>query len=200
MKDDNPAAALQKLVTQGVITQDTSDTLRTWLQTNKVSDIEEVASFRQNDGSKVTRYRLKGTSSEDLLIDVVTAQNGEVTISSVQTTPSDKTSPIATSDSLTVAEGFMEAVRQGDMVTARSLVTGTEVSDATVAGLCMVFEEGDFKLRSETPFRNTFLNPEHAGYLVYVVTADNPKHCNIGLEMSKVEPGWRVSGVPWIVY
>lgn len=196
LKSDDPEAALQKLVEQGTLSQEAADALKQWAKEHKAAGVEEVGSYRREDGAKVTRYRLKSSEGkEDMLVDVVTDAQGEVHVGTARPTASDKTQVSAASDSLTVAEGFVEAVRRGDMATARKLVTGSDVTDATVAGLCMVFEEGAFALRPDAPIRNTFQNEEHAGYLVYVITTGNPKPCNIGLELDKTEPGWRVSGV-----
>ncbi len=196
LKGDNAAAVVDEMVARGRMSQSAADVLKAWAAAHKAVSVEEVGTSRRPDGSKVTRYRIKSADGgEDMLVDVVTARNGEVSIEIAKTTPADKTHVGATTDALTVAEGFMEAVRRGDMATARSLVTGTEVSDATVAGLCMVFEEGAFSLRTDAPIRSTFENADHAGFLVYIVSKDSPRPGNVGLEMTRIEPGWRVSAV-----
>ncbi len=196
LKGDNAAATVDEMVARGKMSQSAADALKAWAAAHKAVSVEEVGTGRRPDGAKVTRYRIKSADGgEDMLVDVVTARNGEVTIEVAKATPADKTRVGATTDALTVAEGFMEAVRRGDMATARSLVTGTEVSDATVAGLCMVFEEGAFSLRQDAPIRSTFENADHAGFLVYIVSKDSPRPGNVGLEMTRTEPGWRVSAV-----
>lgn len=196
LKGDNAAAALDELVKRGSLSQSAADAIKAWAASHKAVSVEEVGTARRPDGAKVTRYRIKSADGgEDMLVDVVTARNGEVTIEVAKTTPADKTRVGATTDALTVAEGFMESVRRGDMAIARSLVTGTEVSDATIAGLCMVFEEGAFSLRTDAPIRSTFENADHAGFLVYIVSKDSPRPGNVGLEMTRTEPGWRVSAV-----
>ncbi|MBR1978391.1 MAG: OmpA family protein [Akkermansia sp.] len=196
LKGDNAAAVVDEMVKRGRMSQDAADALKAWAAAHKATSVEEVGTARRPDGAKVTRYRIKSADGgEDMLVDVVTARNGEVTIEAAKATPADKTHVGINTDALTVAEGFMEAVRRGDMTTARSLVTGTEVSDATVAGLCMVFEEGAFSLRTDAPIRSTFENADHAGFLVYIVSKDSPRPGNVGLEMTRTEPGWRVSAV-----
>lgn len=196
LNHENPAAALRYLTDRGSLSAEAATKLLEWGKNNKPGTIEEVGNSRREDGARVTRYRVKTTEgSEDILLDVVTDRNSRVTISTATPTPSDKTSISAVSDHLMVAEGFMEAVKRGDMVKARSLVTGEQVSDATVAGLCMVFEEGAYSLRQEAPIRNTFQNDSFAGYLVYVVAPNNPKPANVGLELARTEPGWRVQAV-----
>lgn len=197
MATENPQEALQRLVEKGEMTPEAAAALAAWATNNKVKAVEEVGNSRRANGDRVTRYRIVSENGqEDLLLDVVTTRDGSTIVESVKTTSADKTTIGATCDSITVAEGFVEAVRRGDMNTARDMVTGTEVSDATVAGLCMIFEEGEFKLRRQAPIRNTFENETHSGYIVYVESRNSDKPANIGMELEKVqEKGWLVKAV-----
>lgn len=195
LNSDAPETALRKLAEQGKLTGEAAEALLTWGKAHKATGMENVGTYRRSDGSKVSRWRIKSEDGgEDIIIDVVTARNGEVRIESATTVPSDKTKVSADSDALTVAEGFVESVRRGDMATARSMIAGADVSDATVAGLCMIFEEGVFSLRQDAPIRNTFENAEHAGYLVYLISPNSEKPCNFGIELTKGEL-WKVTGV-----
>lgn len=96
-----------------------------------------------------------------------------------------------------VVQAFVEAVQRGDMAAARGMIGGAEVTDATIAGLCMVFEDGAYTLRAANPIRNTFENDAHSGYLVYVTpqqgNAAKPGH--IGVELAKVDDAWRITHV-----
>ena len=199
LEAQDPAAALADLVTKGQITQEAADMLAAWGTKNKIKAVEEVGNSRRPNGDRVTRYRLvSDNGGDDLLIDVVTqkGKDGKTFIESAKFSPSDKTKLNPGADSITVAEGFVEAVRQGNMHVARSMVTGSEVSDATVAGLCMIFEEGEFKLREQAPIRNTFATENNAGYLVYVLSPISTRPANVGIELTRVEnQDWRVKAV-----
>lgn len=96
-----------------------------------------------------------------------------------------------------VVQAFVEAVQRGDTAAARGMMSGAEVTDATIAGLCMVFEDGAYSLRAANPIRNTFENDAHSGYLVYVTpqqgNAAKPGH--IGVELAKVDDAWRITHV-----
>lgn len=96
-----------------------------------------------------------------------------------------------------VVQAFVEAVQRGDTAAARGMMCGAEVTDATIAGLCMVFEDGAYSLRAANPIRNTFENDVHSGYLVYVTpqqgNAAKPGH--IGVELAKVDDAWRITHV-----
>lgn len=193
---EDPKAALEKLVADGQMTPEAAAALAAWREKHSVAKVEEVGNARREDGSRVTRYRIvSAEGGEDMLVSVVTKADGSALIESAQSANADKTVLTAESDSLAVAEGFVEAVRRGDMATARKMVTGTQVSDATVAGLCMIFEEGEFKLRETAPIRNAFENATNSGYIVYVEGKNAAKPANIGLEETRTEKGWGVSGV-----
>ena len=96
-----------------------------------------------------------------------------------------------------VVQAFVDAVQRGDMAAARGLIDGAEVTDATIAGLCMVFEDGAYRLREKNPIRNTFENDAHSGYLVYVTPqqAGAAKPGNIGVELAKAGEEWRITHV-----
>ena len=193
---DNPQAALEQMVAEGKLAPEAAAALAAWREKHSIAKVEEVGNARRADGSRVTRYRLVAAEGgEDMLVSVVTKADGSCFIESAHSANADKTALSAESDSLAVAEGFVEAVRRGDMATARKMVTGTQVSDATVAGLCMMFEEGEFKLRETAPIRNAFENATNSGYVVYVVGKLAEKPANIGLEETRTEKGWGVSSV-----
>lgn len=194
---EDPATALKNMLDKGEITQEAADMLAAWGTRNKVKAVEEVGNSRRPNGDRVTRYRLVAEQGgEDLLIDVVTQKGGKTFIEAAKPSSADKTRLEPGADSITVAEGFVEAVRRGNMTVARTMVTGTEVSDATVAGLCMIFEEGEFKLREQAPIRNTFATENNAGYLVYVLSPISTRPANVGIELTRIESGdWRVKAV-----
>ena len=193
----DPAAALKNLLAKGEITPEAAEQLAAWGSKYKVKAVEEVGNSRRPNGDRVTRYRLVAEEGgEDLLIDVVSVKGGKVFIESAKVSSSDKTKLDPGADSITVAEGFVEAVRRGNMTVARTMVTGDMVSDATVAGLCMIFEEGEFKLREQAPIRNTFSTENNAGYLVYVLSPISTRPANVGMELTRIEGNeWRVKAV-----
>lgn len=194
---EDPATALKNMLDKGEITQEAADMLAAWGTRNKVKSVVEVGNSRRPNGDRVTRYRLVAEQGgQDLLIDVVTQKDGKTFIEAAKFSSADKTRLDPGADSITVAEGFVEAVRQGNMTVARTMVTGTEVSDATVAGLCMIFEEGEFKLREQAPIRNTFTTENNAGYLVYVLSPISTRPANVGIELTRIESrDWRVKAV-----
>ncbi len=203
LKTDDPATALQKMVDKQQVSPQAAAVITDWLKENQPADVQEIGDIRNHaDGTKTYRYRVTTANGEnDLLLDILTDKAGQNPfIATAATTPSDKTMLLASSDSMTVAEGFIQAVREGDMSKARSMVNNKTVSAATLAGLCMIFEEGTFVLSSKTPIRNTVLNPRAAMYLVYVVPSDNPdapkvEANHIAMSLTRLDESWQITGV-----
>lgn len=202
-KSDDPATAVQKMLDKKQMSPQAAAVITQWLKENEPSGVEEIGDIRNHaDGTKTYRYRITTANGEyDLLLDVLTDKAGRNPfISGARPTPSDKTMLSASSDSMTVAEAFIQAVREGNMSKARAMVNNKLVSAATLAGLCMIFEEGTFVLSSKTPIRNTVLNPRAAMYLVYVVPSDNPdapkvEANHIAMSLNRLDSSWQITGV-----
>ncbi len=199
LKSGNVNEMLDRMVAQGLMKPEAAAALKAWSAQHKVSGIEEIGSTTAADGSKTTRYRISCAEGKgDILLSVITTKDGKARVELATETSSDRTELTATSDPLTVVEGFLAAVKKGDMTVARNMVTGQEVSDATIAGLCMLFDEGEFALRAGDPIRGTFANADHAGYLVYLTDLSQPEDKrprHIGMEMERSGKTWRVSAV-----
>ena len=200
---ENAAEYITQLIETKQANPQAAAVITEWLSKNKATNVEEIGDTR-NYGTETKTYRYRLTTEggdSDLLVDVTAAKNGKNPyISAASTTSSDKTAISADSDPMTVAEGFIQAVREGNMEKARGIVNTKTVSAATLAGLCMIFEEGTFILSPEVPIRSTVTTPQSAMFLVYVVPADNPnapkvENNNIALTVIKTDAGWQVSGV-----
>ncbi len=100
-------------------------------------------------------------------------------------------------DSLGVADAFLQAVLKQDFEFARDFVDPAKVSDAKIAGLCILFEEGEYRLRKSKPLRSMFHREDTAGYLANVETSDGSQTAQFAITMSQ-PPGpsnWIVSEI-----
>jgi len=75
-------------------------------------------------------------------------------------------------DSLGVADAFLQAVLKQNFELARAFVDPKTISDAKIAGLCILFEEGNYQLRQTKPLRAMFQRGDTVGYLANIQTAD----------------------------
>ncbi len=88
-------------------------------------------------------------------------------------------------DSLGVADAFLQAVLKQDFEFARAFVDPAAVSDAKIAGLCILFEEGGYRLRKNKPLRSMFQRADTVGYLANVETADASQTAQFAMTMKQ---------------
>ncbi len=100
-------------------------------------------------------------------------------------------------DSLGVADTFLQAVLRQDFELARAFVDPATVTDAKIAGLCILFEEGQYHLRKAKPLRAMFQRADRAGYLANVETADGTQSAqfSITLVQGPAPTQWRVTEI-----
>jgi OmpA-OmpF porin, OOP family len=97
-------------------------------------------------------------------------------------------------DSLGVADAFLQAVLSQNFEFARSFVDPTAISDAKIAGLCILFEEGGYHMRKTRPLRSMFQRADTVGYLANVETVNGRESAQFALTLRRPDAAanWRV--------
>ena len=100
-------------------------------------------------------------------------------------------------DSLGVADGFLQAVLKQDFEFALNFVDTELVSEAKIAALCILFEEGEYRLRSSKPLRAMFKREDTVGYLANVETKDGKQSAQFALNLRQppAPANWIVSEI-----
>ena len=100
-------------------------------------------------------------------------------------------------DSLGITDAFLQAALAQNFDTAKSFVDTEQVSDAKIAGLCIVFEEGHYQLREEKPLRAMFNRETTAGYVANVVAADGEAAAKFSMNVARDDAGspWRITEI-----
>jgi OmpA-OmpF porin, OOP family len=100
-------------------------------------------------------------------------------------------------DPLGVADAFLQAVLRQDFEFARAFVDHQTVSDAKIAGLCILFEEGEYRMRKSKPLRAMFQRKDTVGYLANVETTDGKQAAQftIALRQPPAPSNWIVSEI-----
>ena len=125
--------------------------------------------------------------------------NGKWTVEKI-TLPPGPGEPIPKAvfaDSLGVADAFLQAVLKQDFEFARAFVDPATVSDAKIAGLCILFEEGGYRMRKSKPLRSLFQREDTVGYLANVETADASQSAQFAMTMKQppAPSNWIVSEI-----
>jgi outer membrane protein OmpA-like peptidoglycan-associated protein len=92
-----------------------------------------------------------------------------------------------------IAAAFINAVVAQNFTAARALVDQGKVRDTTIAGLCILFEEGAFKLREEKPIIATVAREDVTWLLAHVASARLEQESRFGLVLQRDE------GKPWLI-
>jgi outer membrane protein OmpA-like peptidoglycan-associated protein len=110
--------------------------------------------------------------------------------------PSDPAQPDGL-DALAVADAFVQAVLRQDFATAKRYADSKSMSDAKIAGLCIIFEEGQYRLRKHKPLRAMFQRPDTCGFLANVETNDGSESAQFSLNLKRLtqEAPWKVTEI-----
>ena len=151
--------------------------------------IREVGELELN---KRTRWVLELEGGGSMVLDLI----NEAGLWSVEkfVLPAQEAATKAQNDSLAVADAFLQAVLNQKFEIARMHVDPKSVSDAKIAGLCILFEEGMYQLRKSKPLRSMLQKPDLAGYLANIEATDGSQDAGIALTLKN-------SGSPakWLV-
>ena len=100
-------------------------------------------------------------------------------------------------DALGITDAFLQAALKQSFETAKSFVNSNEVSDAKIAGLCIVIEEGQYQLRAKKPLRAVFNRDNTAAFLANVETHDGAAAAQFGVNVQRKDENspWRVTEI-----
>jgi len=158
--------------------------------------VREVGELEFN---KLSRWALELESDEleRILFDL--RRNEERWMVERMTLPEGGKRPprVSLADALSMSDMFIQALMRLDFESARLFVDDTKVSDAKIAGLCILFEEGGYKLREQKPLRRLFERSDTAGFLANMVASSGDQTAQFGLTMHRADDqqAWRVSEI-----
>ena len=100
-------------------------------------------------------------------------------------------------DSLGVADAFLQAILKEDFEFALQFADLKVVSEAKIATLCILFEEGEYRLRSQKPLRSMFKREDTVGYLANVETKDGKQSAQFSMNLRQpaAPANWIVSEI-----
>ncbi len=129
-----------------------------------------------------------------ILVDLAQADDRRWSVETLHVPPAGG----GVADALGVADAFLQAALRQDFAAAREQVDPASVSDATIAGLCILFEEGDYRLREQKPLRAMIQRETQAGFIVPVTAAgEQATSAEFSLVVTREDPAarWTVSEV-----
>ncbi len=162
----------------------------------KPHTVREVGEIELN---KKTRWALEmggdETTKHQILFDLK-QENGKWKIEKISV-PETKVTPGETPeavDPLNLADMFLQAVLKQDFEVALQWVDLKSVSETKIATLCILFEEGEYKMRQNKPLRAMFQRDDTVGYLAYIEAKDGSEAAqfSLSLRLDAETKKWRV--------
>jgi outer membrane protein OmpA-like peptidoglycan-associated protein len=99
-------------------------------------------------------------------------------------------------DPLKITERFLRAVLEQNYALARSVTDTDKVTREKVAGLCILFEEGGYKLADHRPLSATATGSDSAWVIIKVASTSAAPESDFGIELQKAPDGqWQVVAV-----
>lgn len=165
----------------------------------KMNRNQPVTEIGELEANRRARWALNGDgpSQPQIFFDLERSPAGKWSVESVQF-PLGGGSIISRAvfiDSLGITDAFLQAALAQDFDNAKSFVDPELVSDAKIAGLCIIFEEAKYRLRSEKPLRAMFQRENTAGFVAHLEDELGEKAANFGLQVQRVseDQAWRVT-------
>lgn len=102
-----------------------------------------------------------------------------------------------TQDALSFATEFVKTLLSHDFVSARKFIDEAKVPAQKLAGLCIVFEEGQYELKPAKPLIMTIANPEVSWVIAQVQSETLQQSTEFGLELQRASTAeeWHVAGL-----
>lgn len=100
-------------------------------------------------------------------------------------------------DALTFASHFVEAMLREDVAAARKFVDENKIPAQKLAGMCIVFEEGDYALKASKPMVITVASPNESWVIAQVQSDKLQQATEFGMEMqrSAEDQPWKIVGL-----
>ena len=152
------------------------------------------------------RWSMNLADRQRILLDLAKNEDGKwrvnkVTLPHEQKAGVDNGMDPATPDderkAAAAVQGFMDAILKLDPTTARSFVDEEKVNYAKLAGLCIIFEEGKYKLTEEKAVRKMFLRDNSAGWLARVDTEGSEKMAMFAINTKRKDENspWKITEI-----
>ena len=182
--DESQLRALQEMATRGAF------------QLSSMDPVVEIGELEANRRSRWA-LNLKNEDLDRIYFDLERKPTGEWGVAKVKIPSKEEAGRAVFVDSLGLTDAFLKAALEQNFDDAKSFVDSEKVSDAKIAGLCIIFEEAKYKLRGKKPLRAMFNRELTAGFIAHVENEQGEKAAEFGINLQResTEVPWRINEV-----
>jgi outer membrane protein OmpA-like peptidoglycan-associated protein len=156
----------------------------------------EVGEIELNQRTRWALEIAKGDSEKQQIHFDLKQDSGKWMIEKISSPdgPVDPDKKASTIDPLNLADTFLQAVLKQDFEVALKWVDLKSVSETKIAALCIIFEEGEYRMRQNKPLRAMFQRDDTVGYLAHIETKDGIQNAqfSLSLRLDADTQNWRV--------
>ena len=165
----------------------------------RLSSMEPVIEIGELEANRRSRWalNLEGADLVRIYFDLHRKKTGEWSVEKIKLPDQETPVRAVFVDSLGITDAFLSAALEQNFDDARSFVDSEKVSDAKIAGLCIIFEEAKYKLRTQKPLRAMFNRDLTAGFIAHVEGESGEKAADFGVNVQRgtEDQPWRISEV-----
>lgn len=161
-------------------------------QTAKESPPATTQETASKAASSETNTSAQTSHKEELQSPSETVENKQLPSPTEEAAP-----PLPEGGAAEVSQKFITSVVELDPVAASGYVNQSNVSYATIAALCMMFEDADYQLVKNRALRQMFLRSKGAGYLIRLEEATSKSRASFALTVKRKDKGaaWKITEV-----
>lgn len=104
------------------------------------------------------------------------------------------TTPLGDQSALIAIRQFLQAIKRLDPAAASKHIDSSQISYAKLAGLCIIFEEGEYELLEDKALRKMFLKDTSSGWLVRLQSKDTGKNAMFSITSKRKD-----INSPWLI-
>ena len=162
----------------------------------RLSSMNPVMEIGELEANRKSRWALnfEGEKGARIYFDLMRGNTGGWGVEKMKLPDQEVAGQAVFVDSLGITDAFLRAALEQNFDDAKSFVDSELVSDAKIAGLCIIFEEAKYKLRSQKPLRAMFNRDLTAGFIAHVEDESGEKAADFGLNVQR-----KGAGQPWQV-
>ena len=169
------------------------------LKLHMAKPVSEIGELEANRRARWA-INLDGLSKDRIYFDLARGKTGKWAVDKVKLPSGEAAGEPGKTvlvDSLGITDAFLQSALQQDFDVARSFVDSSKVSDAKIAGLCIIFEEAKYKLRLKKPLRAMFNRELTAGFMAHVEDESGEKAAEFGVSVqrSSLDQPWQITEV-----
>ena len=166
----------------------------------RLSAMDPVIEIGELEANRKSRWALNMQGSQKgarIYFDLLRGDTGKWGVDKIKLPDEDVPGRAVFIDSLGITDAFLQAALDQNFDDAKSFVDSGKVSDAKIAGLCIIFEEAKYQLREQKPLRAMFNKDLTAGFVAHVEDETGEKASDFGVNVQRVSAAhpWRVTEV-----